>query len=143
MSSAADAPTAPVRGGWFGLAILAAALYVVFGVVFGALAGRAATHRMVEAWRLAAWLASGFVFGAQILYEVYRRRASSAATALHASGAAAVGAFGLAVAAVVHSGWSSLARLKLALVLWPIITAVPAFIVAIAVATILIRIRRA
>ncbi len=141
MNSAVEASVAP-RGRWLGPAILAAVLYVVFGVGFGALAGQAATHRMVEAWRLAAWAASAIVFGAQILYEVSRRRASSPSTALHASGAAAAGAFGLAVAAVVHSGWGSLGRLKLALILWPVITAVPAFVVALAAAAILIRLRK-
>jgi hypothetical protein len=50
--------------------------------------------------------------------------------------AVALGAFGLAVAATVHAQAVSSIRpaYALALVLWPVLTAVPAFIVALAVA---------
>jgi hypothetical protein len=58
--------------------------------------------------------------------------------------AVALGAFGLAVAANIHSlqaGTGNRQLLALALVIWPIMTFVPAFVVALAVAFGLARIR--
>src|SRR5437763_142750 len=72
--------------------ILAAAAYAAIGIVFAALPADA--HH-VRVWRLAAWLASAVVAAAHILYEQYRLRSSPRATALHAAGAVALGAFGL------------------------------------------------
>ena len=66
-------------------------------------------------------------------------------TALHTSLAAALGAFGLAVAANVHRLWvtsSHQSPLIFALVAWPALTAVPAFAVALIAAAALARIRR-
>ena len=48
-----------VRKRWLWPALSVGALYLAAGVAFGALAGGAGTHRMVVAWRLAAWLVSG------------------------------------------------------------------------------------
>ena len=63
-------------------------------------------------------------------------------TALHASLATALGAFGLAVAATIHAlgpGASTrtapLAQYGLALLAWPVVTAGPAFVVALLAAT--------
>src|SRR2546427_1655187 len=80
---------------------LVAVAYVVIGIVFGALATSADPNH-VRLWRLAAWVASAAVAAAQIGYEHYRLGSSPRPTALHAAGAVALGAFGLAVAANVH-----------------------------------------
>ena len=53
--------------------------------------------------------------------------------------------FGLAVAAVVHSLWAASGNLHLlfvALVAWPVITALPAFLVALAASAVLARLSR-
>src|SRR6266511_4853345 len=79
--------------------ILVAVAYVAIGIVFAALA---ADVNHVRLWRLAAWVASAAVAAAHIAYEHYRLGHSPRATALHAAGAVALGAFGLALAANVH-----------------------------------------
>lgn len=126
--------------------LLAGAVYVVAGILFGALAGQAAATQVRVAWRLAAWAVSAVVFGAHIAYEQVRLRSSPSVTALHAASAAGLGAFGLAVAANVHA-WTTTPRhylliLKLSLAIWPIITALPAFVVAFVAALLLARVRR-
>ena len=131
---------------WLGTVILLGIVYLVVGIGFGALAGSSASTQMRVAWRLAAWLASGVAFGAHIGYEHSRLRNSPTRVALHASVAVALGAFGLAVAANVHTHWAASSHqrslLLSALVLWPALAAVPAFVVALAAAAGLARTRR-
>ena len=119
-------------------------VYFAVGVVFGAFAGRAASNQGRVAWRWAAWALSGVVFGAHILYERARARGSPRTTALHASSAAALGAFGLAVAANVYT-YTVGARehalaLALSLAIWPIMTALPAFVAALVAAIVFDRV---
>ena len=94
----------------------------------------------VQAWRLTAWVFSLAAYTAHIWYEHFRLRNAPRSTALHAAVAVAIGAIGLALAGMIHS-LSTGAALRpawlLALVLWPAITAVPAFLVAFAVAAVL------
>src|SRR5256714_14327867 len=122
---------------WVRALMLVAVAYAAIGVVFAALAADA--HH-VRVWRLAAWLASAVVAAAHIWYEQYRLRSSPRATALHAAGAVALGAFGLALAANVHwlfAGTHGQRPPLLALPIWPVITAIPAFLGALAVAAVL------
>ena len=119
-------------------------VYFAVGVVFGAFAGRAASNQGRVAWRWAAWALSGVVFGAHILYERARAGGSPRTTALHASSAAALGAFGLAVAANVYT-YTVGARehalaLALSLAIWPIMTALPAFVAALVAAIVFDRV---
>jgi len=130
---------------WLPEVIFLGVLYLAAGIVFGALAGGSASNQMRTAWRLAAWLTSAAAFAAHIWYELFRLRHSSLTTALHVSLGAALGAFGLAVAANLHAQWAATGNqrlLALALVLWPALTAVPAFVVALVTAAGLARIRR-
>jgi len=124
--------------------VLVAGAYVAIGVVFAALA-QSAGGDQVRLWRLAAWVASAVVAAAQIWYEHYRMGSSPRPTALHAAGAVALGAFGLALAANLH--WLFAATRGqhsplLALVAWPVITALAAFPVALAAAAVLARLSR-
>src|SRR5436189_138405 len=82
--------------------ILFAVAYAVIGVGFGLLASSADTH-YVRLWRLAAWGASAVVAAGQVGYEHFRLGSSPRSTALHAAGAVALGAFGLALAANIPS----------------------------------------
>ena len=119
--------SAPGQPSWFGTAILIGVLYSVIGIVF------ALPSNQVRMWRLAAWVISAAVYAVHIGYEHFRLGNSPRATALHTALAVAVGAFGLAVAANFHELWvaSSYRRsLALALVAWPLLTALPAFVVA-------------
>lgn len=90
-------------------------------------------------------MASGVAFAAHIAYEHFELRNPPRVAASHAAFAVAVGALGLAVAGMIHSLWAGtplrLAWL-LALVAWPAITAVPAFLVALAASALLARLPR-
>ena len=88
-------------------------------------------------WRWAAWVISAAVYAVHIAYEHFRVGNSPRVTALHTALAVAVGAFGLAVAANFHEVWAASGyrrSLALALVAWPALTALPAFIVALVTA---------
>ena len=122
--------------------ILVAVAYVAIGIVFAALAADA-NH--VRLWRLAAWLASAAVAAAHIGYQHFRLGSSPRPTALQVAGAVALGAFGLALAANVHWLFAETHGQRpplLALPVWPVVTAIPAFLVAFAVAAVLARFSR-
>jgi hypothetical protein len=113
--------------------------YAVVGVGFAV----PITH--AHAWRLAAWAVSALGFAAHIAYERFRLRNPPGPAALHIALAVALGGFGLAVGANVHSviaGSSGEHRqlLRLSLVIWPLITALPAFAVAFVVNHLLARV---
>jgi len=119
-------------------------LYFVVGFGFAELAKPPVSDR-VRLWRLAAWVISAVIYAMHIYYERLRQRASILATALHAAMAVALGAFLLAVAATIHkiivASDTPYWRFMLALLVWPIITALPAFLVALAAAAVLSKLR--
>ena len=125
--------------------LLLAAVYLLVGVAFAEFASWSTTNPMRVKWRRLAWLISAVAFAAHIGYEHFRLGNSSRTTATHASIAAAIGACALAVAANVH-GWLVASHyqrpLGIALVAWPLLTAVPAFVVAMVAAAVLNRWRR-
>src|SRR5690349_8654197 len=90
------------RAKWIPVTALVGIIYVVVGVAFAALAAGADSHQGVVAWRLAAWVLSGVAFVAQIAYEQTRLGSTPRTAAFHAALAAAIGAFGLAAAALIH-----------------------------------------
>jgi hypothetical protein len=115
--------------------MLVGMLYCAIGVVF------ALPSNQVRVWRLAAWAISAAVYAAHIGHERLTLRNSSRSAALHVAVAVGVGGLALAVAATVHSlfvppnypRW----RFVLALVVWPVITALPAFLVALLASAVL------
>src|SRR2546422_8676252 len=127
---------ASVRLRWLRAVLFVGVVYLVAGLTFAALANRAASRQMRVAWRMAAWVTSAAASAAHIAYEHIRLRSSPGTTALHASLAVAIGAFALAVAANVHAQAASVHQHShtLALLAWPVVTAVPAFVVALAAA---------
>ena len=135
----------PVSGrSWAPAMAVVAVAYAVIGIVFGVLA-KSGDANHVRLWRLAAWVASAAVAAVHIGYEHYRLGASPSPTALHAAGAVALGAFGLAVAANVHWMFAETHGQRsplLALPVWPVIAGIPAFLVALAVAAVLARFSR-
>ena len=123
---------------WLRAAILVGVVYALVGIAFAV----PATH--VQAWRLAAWVVSAIAYAAHIAYEHFRLRNSSLSAALHVALAVALGAFGLAVGANIHSlstGSTDQHRqlLLLSLAIWPLITALPAFLVALGMSAVLAR----
>ena len=133
--------TLPTASAWSSI------VYLTAGIGFGALAGQAASYQARVGWRWAAWVISAAAFGAHIVYEQARRRSSPTITAFHVAAAAALGAFGFAVAANVHAQTVSPQRhsllLVLSLAIWPVMTGLPAFAVALVVAALFARVRRA
>jgi len=126
------------RWPWVGGVVLLGFTYACVGILF------AIPASPVKVWRLAAWVVSAFAYAAHIGYERFRLRNSPRLAALHVATAVALGAFGLAVAANIHSvrlGTANEHRrlLLLALVTWPVITALPAFLIALAVSWLLPR----
>jgi hypothetical protein len=112
--------------------------YALIGVVF------AWPTAHVQMWRLGAWLLSAVLFGTHILYERFALRNAPRSAALAVGLAAALGGFGLAAAANLHSlsvgaGDRQRRLLLVALVAWPVITGLPAFLVAWVVSAILAR----
>ncbi len=124
---------------WPRAALIAGVVYLVIGRTF------AWPTDHVVAWRWAAWAVSGAVFATHIGYEHFGSRHSPLATALHAAVAVAIGAFGLAVAGALNSLRTTAAIQPLwllAFVAWPALTALPAFLMALAASAVLARLPR-
>lgn len=133
------------RDRWLWAGIVVGVAYLVVGLVFGSLAGQAGSHQMRVTWRLAAWVAGATAFVAHIGYEHLRLRSSPRTTAMHTSLSVALGALALAVAANVHAhvvAANNQRLLAVALVVWPVLAGLPAFILALAAASGLSFLRR-
>lgn len=133
--------TATGRQRWLGVAIVVGILYGVVGIVFALPANNA------HVWRLAAWIVCGVLYAVHIGLENFRYGNRALAAALHIAAAVAVGGFVLAGAATIHRvlvvSPTPYWRFLLALVAWPLITATPAFVVALLVSLVLGRLRQA
>jgi hypothetical protein len=127
---------------WLKVLILCAVGYLVIGVGTSVLAGAASSHQLVVAWRLATWVASAVLFGVHINAERSRPGSRPTVVAWRVSSAVALGAAALAAAALaraVVTGQGKPLLLVIALVAWPVLTGVPAFLVALAGAAVLAR----
>lgn len=112
------------RRTWLLTAIVIGAVYCGVGVVF----------QGPFVWRLAAWVVCAAVYVLHLANEHFRLHRSPRVAAFHTAVAVALGAFGLAVAATLHRAFfaSSGADFRLyavALVAFPIVAALPAFVV--------------
>jgi hypothetical protein len=128
------------RPSWVRAAVVLGIGYALVGIVFPV----PVTH--VHAWRLAAWVVSAIGYAAHIAYEHVWLRNPPAPAAVHVAFAVALGAFGLAVGANIHSlstGSTSHHRqlLLLSLGIWPVMTALPALVVAFGMNVVLARAR--
>jgi hypothetical protein len=126
---------------WLRAVIAFGMVYLVVGVAFP---NPSASNELQFIWRLAAWLICAVAFAIHIGFEHVRLRNSPRRTALHAAMSVALGAFALAAAANIHArtaGTGNRRLLALALMIWPVMTGVPAFVVALVAATGLARVR--
>ena len=133
------------RKRWLRAVVLFGAVYLVIAIAFGQFASWAASDSMRETWNRMAFLASGVAFAVHIGYEHFRLGHSPLITASHVSMAVALGAFALALKANIHDLGSAAGhrpRMLIALVAWPLLTGVPAFVVALVSAGGLALIRR-
>ena len=131
----------PGKYRWLRAVIPFAMVYLVVGALFP---NPPASNPTQFIWRLAAWLICALAFAVHIGLELFRLRNSPFRTALHAAASVALGAFALAVAANIHAltaGTGNQRLLALALVIWPIVAGLPAFVVAWAAAAVLARVR--
>ena len=122
---------------WVRAALFLGAMYFVIGEAFAV----PASH--VRVWRRAAWVVSAVAYGSHIGYEHFRLRYSPRLIALHAALAVAIGALVLAVAGMIHSLSVTMAirpSWLLALIIWPAVTSIPAFLVALVAASVLARV---
>ncbi|MFN2637573.1 MAG: hypothetical protein ABR585_11135 [Gemmatimonadaceae bacterium] len=127
------------RKAWVRAALIAGVAYLIIGRVF------AVPTDNVRVSRLAAWVVSAAVYAVHIWDEHGRLRSRSRSTAMHVAFAVAMGAFGLAVAGMIRSMTTPTGfrpRWFLAIVVWPIVTAVPAYVVALLLAATLARFSR-
>jgi len=121
-----------MRKSWIPVAAIIGVTYAFVGIVFALPAAHG------QFWRLAAWAVSAVAYAAHIYYERFVLGNSHRRAALHVALGAALGAFGLAVSANIHAlhiGTAAQHRLLLvlSLAIWPLITAAPAFCVALVV----------
>lgn len=131
----------PNQKPWIRATVLLGLLYALVGIAF------AVPDSHVRAWRLAAWAVSALAYAAHVAYEHFGLRHSPRSAAIHVALAAALGAFGLAVAANIHSLSTASTDqhrwlLLMALVIWPVITALPAFLVGLGISGVLSRLPR-
>jgi hypothetical protein len=127
---------------WLWVVILFGMVYLIVGVAFP---NPPASNKMQFMWRLAAWLICAIAFAIHIGLAYFRFQNSPRRTALQAAASVAIGAFGLALAANIHAlttGTGNQRLLALALVVWPLLTGVPAFVVAFVATALLARMRR-
>jgi len=125
---------------WLRAVIFFAMVYLIVGVAFP---NPPTSNKMQLIWRLAAWLTCAVAFAIHIGLAYFRFGNAPRRTALHAAVSVALGAFALAAAANIHAmtaGTGDQRLLALALVIWPVITGVPAFVIAFIAATVLAKI---
>jgi len=127
--------------GWLFAVMLFAIVYFLVGFAFP---NPPASDPRQFWWRLASWFLCGAAFAIQIGLEQFRFRSSPLRTAVHTGASVALAALALAVAANVHgltAGTGNQRLLALALVIWPIIAGLPAFVVALVTAAVFARLR--
>ena len=116
------------QNSWLRSAIVFGFSYAAVGILL------ALPTSNVRAWRLAAWALSALLYVFHISYEQLKLRYAPRLMALHVASAVGMGALLLAVSATIHSLFApphySRWKFALALVLWPIITGLPAFLFA-------------
>jgi hypothetical protein len=123
---------------WVRATVLLGLLYALVGITF------AAPDTHVRFWRFAAWAVCGVAYIGHVAYEHFRLRQTPRLAAVHIAAGAALGAWGLAIGANINSllteSSAQVQRLLLiALVVWPLIVAIPAFLVSLGITTILAR----
>jgi hypothetical protein len=130
--------TDSTRKSWIAAAIVAGVFYFLIGFGFAAFARWSSFGVTALTWNRLAFLFSAIVFVVHIVYENAWVGGAPRKTAWHSCLAVALGAFGLALAANIHDLGSPAGyrpRMLVALVAWPLITAVPAFFVALIAAS--------
>lgn len=117
--------------------LLTGVFYCTLGIAFTTFGSWSSSNRGVVGWRVASFVVSLVAFALHIAYEHFSLASRPPIVAWHASLAVALGSFLLALAANINSLRATNANhklLALALVVWPVMTGIPAFVVALIVA---------
>jgi hypothetical protein len=136
---------APSRSSGLRDVVAASLAYVMVGIITAGLAGAAASLAATKAWRLAGWALSLAVFMVHVVASRHRQPGSPLGAAARVAIAVAVAALVLAIVGPVRGHWGEPAIGRVALlsvVLWPLMTGIPAFGVAVAVGHVIDRIGR-
>jgi hypothetical protein len=123
-------------------ALLFGLVYVAVGLISSALSAAAGSGQLSFAWRFGAYVVSAIAFAIHVRHEYVTAHSASTTAAFHAAIGVALGAFFLAAAALIRAqivGGPNPVGHVIALVAWPAITAIPAFIVALAATAVLAR----
>jgi uncharacterized membrane protein len=123
---------------WVAVAVLAGIIYVLAGFVFGELAAAASSDEAAHFWWAMACMIGGITFFTQILYELRRLGSLPRAAALHVALTVALGAFALAISALVRQMMLSHTT-YLAFIVWPVVIGISAFAIAWAFAALIAR----
>ena len=130
---------------WLWPAATAALAYPIEGVVLALPTQFAPSHVAVVAWRLFAWAVAAVTFVLHLGYEHRRLGSPPARGAFHCAAAVAAGGFLLALWIVARPAWDPAAHSSrfapLALIAFPLMTGVPAFIVGLGALALLRRVR--
>jgi uncharacterized protein (DUF486 family) len=121
------------RKQWIRVVLLLGALYFIVNFASSRLGAWPVTSSMAKTWNRLGFLISAVAFVLHIGYEHFRLNNPPRTTASHTAFAVALGAFGLAVAANLHGYLVSSTNqrsLAFALVAWPMLTGLPAFLIA-------------
>lgn len=123
---------------WMPVTFLFGVGYALTGVVFAL----PATH--VQLSRLAAWGVSGMLLAMHVVYERFRLRNAPLTAASHVGLGGAIGGFGIALGANVHALLATApsrnqSMMRLSLAIWPFVTGLPAFLVALGMSAVLAR----
>src|SRR4030095_4170719 len=130
---------------WREAVLLTGVFYCTVGIAFTTFGSWSSSNRGVVAWRIASFVVSLVAFAIHIGYEHFSVVNRPPIVALHTSLAVAFGGFLLALAANINSfrvANSKHGLLALALIIWPVMTGIPAFVVALITAAGLKFIRR-
>jgi hypothetical protein len=125
-------------------ACLVALFGIVYAVVGIAFPNPSSSSGRQFMWRLAAWLTCAVAFAIHIGLEYFQLKNSPRRIAFHVSLSVALGACALAAAANIHARTAHTGNqrlLALALLIWPIMTGIPSFLVAVGAAAVLSRVR--
>ncbi|HEX8942854.1 MAG TPA: hypothetical protein VF785_06915 [Gemmatimonadaceae bacterium] len=131
---------ASARDNWLAAALVVAIAYIVIGIGTAGLARSAHSIETRNAWRLSAWVLSFIAFASHVAYERLRPDSTNVGAARHAASAVALGAFALAIEGPAASHWGAVdfwRTAALSVVLWPVLTGVPAFFGALVASSVL------
>ena len=122
----------PARRGWISTGLIFALVYPAAGLLFPLAVHQPASAPMRVIWRLVPWVLSLAAVLSQVLFERLRLHSTVRQAAWHTAAAAAFGGLLMAAAGPARGHWGTATQQRglAALFLWPVIMAVPAFVVA-------------